>query len=76
MEQDHASNQDVAALHRKVDRLMQQVEHLTRFIETSPAVRTLPVDRNIGMVRLNGGQLMLVDMRDTGVGKSVMIRGI
>ncbi len=28
------------------------------------------------MVRLGGGQLMLVDMRDTGVGKSVMTRGI
>jgi len=34
------------------------------------------VDRNIGMVRLAGGQLILVDMRDTGVGRAVMIRGV
>ena len=28
------------------------------------------------MVRLDGGQLMLVDMRDTGVGRAVMTHGV
>lgn len=76
MEQEHDSKRQIEALHLKIDRLTRQVEQLARFIETSPASRTLPVDRNIGMVRLNGGQLMLVDMRDTGVGRAVMARGM
>ena len=42
MEQEQDTGHDLTALHRKIDRFTQQIEHLTRFLETSPAVRTLP----------------------------------
>ena len=76
MEQEKDSKSQIEALHRKIDLLTRQVEQLARFVRTSPASRTVPVDRNIGMVRLDGGQLMLVDMRDTGVGRAVMTHGV